>query len=222
MNLRSQASYAKRVFESQGRGVRKPEVLPEGRKRCRRCDEVKDHDEFVKATAAVSGLHSYCKPCLNAAAKESRARYHGSMRNYHLKRRYGLTEAQVEEMLAAQFWVCAICKLEHERYHVDHDHVTGKVRGILCFKCNNALGLFEEDYFRMKAAIEYIGEHLSSGEAGHRVPEAHRDPKGTWDRARVDMEAHREHHVRRLHSIFGVPAQREVNEDRRVTGRGSP
>ena len=125
-------------------------------------------------------------------------------------------------MLDQQGGVCAICNMEHESYHVDHDHVTGRIRGILCFKCNNALGLFQDDPDRLQAALGYLAEMSGVDEHSLLVPEAHRDPKGTWVRRLAELEANREHHVRRLHSIFGVPAQGVGDEDRRLTGRGSP
>ncbi|MDQ1699749.1 MAG: hypothetical protein QOG34_1612, partial [Frankiaceae bacterium] len=57
---------------------------------------------------------------------------------YHLRHRYGLTSADVDAMIEAQGGTCATCDGKPE--HVDHDHATGKVRGVLCFNCNQALG----------------------------------------------------------------------------------
>jgi hypothetical protein len=56
-------------------------------------------------------------------------------------RRYGIGAAEFDELDAQQGGVCAICGRESPE-HVDHDHETGKVRGILCFNCNGGLGQF--------------------------------------------------------------------------------
>ena len=63
-------------------------------------------------------------------------------------------------MIEGQGGVCAICR-SRPAAHVDHDHATGKVRGILCFGCNGGLGQFQDDVDRMTAAIEYVERHRS-------------------------------------------------------------
>src|SRR5688572_9957760 len=68
-----------------------------------------------------------------------------SNRKSYLKRKYGITVEQYDELLAAQGGVCAICTSpprDDISLHVDHDHETGERRGLLCFRCNNALGDF--------------------------------------------------------------------------------
>lgn len=85
-------------------------VVPEGSKWCPRCGEVKLLEEYPQNRSETSGYMSYCKPCFNDAARESRELRHGSARNYHLKHRYGITEADFDRMLAEQNSVCAICK----------------------------------------------------------------------------------------------------------------
>jgi hypothetical protein len=76
-------------------------------------------------------------------------------------RRYGLTPDAREALLAFQGGVCAICGRDpadgfSRRYHIDHDHKTGIVRGILCASCNVALGGFKDDPVRLAAAIRYL------------------------------------------------------------------
>lgn len=58
-------------------------------------------------------------------------------------------------MLAEQGGRCAVCA-ERPAEHVDHDHVTGKVRGLLCFNCNGGLGQFRDDPQILELAIEYL------------------------------------------------------------------
>jgi hypothetical protein len=69
---------------------------------------------------------------------------HGSVRSYHLKRRYGLTEEQVATLLDEQAHFCLIC-LRRRPLRVDHDHASGDFRGLLCFRCNGGLGRFGDD-----------------------------------------------------------------------------
>jgi hypothetical protein len=80
----------------------------------------------------------------------------------HLKRAFGLTVAAYEAILAAQGEACAICKRIQGTgsLHVDHDHATGEIRGLLCFRCNNALGLLGDDADVLQSAIEYLDTDL--------------------------------------------------------------
>jgi hypothetical protein len=76
-------------------------------------------------------------------------------------RAYGITVEQFESMLAKQGGGCAICGQANgpgrgERLHVDHCHSTGRVRGLLCLKCNHGIGNFSDDTSRMRAAIRYL------------------------------------------------------------------
>ncbi|TYC16948.1 hypothetical protein FXF65_09200 [Actinomadura syzygii] len=124
-------------------------------KYCPGCEEIKSIADFGSNRAQKSGIANYCRPCHNKIMAANRARNHGSGRNYLLKLRYGITEKQVEEMIAEQGGVCVIC-LREEPKHVDHDHMTGLVRRILCFKCNGALGQFEDNPERLRLAAEYL------------------------------------------------------------------
>jgi hypothetical protein len=73
---------------------------------------------------------------------------------------YSIDQAAYEAMLSRQRGVCAICGGRNQpptrRLAVDHDHATGKVRGLLCYRCNSAIGLFDEDAERMQRAIDYV------------------------------------------------------------------
>jgi hypothetical protein len=82
-----------------------------------------------------------------------------SDRRSHLKRKYGITLEQYDEMLRAQGGGCGICGQPPSArisLHVDHDHRTGRVRGLLCFKHNNALGDFDDDPDLLRAALRYV------------------------------------------------------------------
>lgn len=82
---------------------------------------------------------------------------------WHLRNRYGLTVEQVEEMAKAQDGRCAICPAVlgdgGAKVCVDHDHLTRKVRGLLCDPCNKALGAFNDSVSSIRAAIAYLEKH---------------------------------------------------------------
>ncbi|GAB2467342.1 hypothetical protein GCM10027265_15800 [Jatrophihabitans fulvus] len=126
-----------------------------GSKWCPECDAVKLLDAFAPNQAQANGVNPYCTPCFNSIKDRNRAKVHGSTRNYHLKQRYGITEADFDDMLAEQGGVCAICR-EAPAAHVDHDHATGRVRGLLCFNCNGALGQFRDRADLMMLAVHYL------------------------------------------------------------------
>jgi hypothetical protein len=73
---------------------------------------------------------------------------------HRLKYRYGITDG-CEQLLAEQGGVCAICGREHALV-VDHNHTTGKVRGMLCQRCNTGLGYFEDAAMLLRKAADYI------------------------------------------------------------------
>jgi len=77
------------------------------------------------------------------------------------RRRYGITRDDYNRMLEEQGDSCAICKTmevgrNHTHFHVDHDHKTGKIRGLLCDLCNRGLGYFKDDPFLLGKAIKYL------------------------------------------------------------------
>ncbi len=85
---------------------------------------------------------------------------------YQLKRKFGITIKQYEDMFKNQKGACAICggveKTKHNitkeirRLSIDHSHKTGKVRGLLCNACNTGLGKFKERYDLLAKAILYL------------------------------------------------------------------
>lgn len=78
------------------------------------------------------------------------------LRRNRIKTRYGLTVEEVEAIKIDQQGLCAICSREPEYWHIDHDHVTNKVRGLLCGSCNMGLGMFKDNTDSLKQAIEYL------------------------------------------------------------------
>jgi hypothetical protein len=122
---------------------------------CASCQTEKLRREFGRNRANSDGLTAYCRPCHNQRGKDTYTRLYGSTRNYHLKHRYGITAEQYDQMLAGQDGLCALC---HERpaEHVDHDHLTNQVRGLLCSCCNQGLGNFRDSAATLRTAIGYL------------------------------------------------------------------
>jgi hypothetical protein len=79
-----------------------------------------------------------------------------------LKTRYGITAEDYDRMMDEQGGACAICKAECRiglRLAVDHDHDTGKVRGLLCTHCNQAIGKLHDDPALIRKAADYLEKH---------------------------------------------------------------
>ena len=147
--------HRERKAAREGRRIRELHRVQLGFKRCPRCEQTLPIAQFGRNRASADGATTYCKPCHNAISKANRERRHGSTREYHLRRRYGIGQAEVDAMLAAQGGLCAACKID-EPQHVDHDHKTGRVRGMLCYLCNQALGNVRDEVQRLKGLIDYL------------------------------------------------------------------
>ena len=139
------------------------ESLASAIKRCPRCNEAKDVSAF---TLRLSGPRAgqpvaWCKTCTAESAREANANdgtlYRRVQWPSKLRTKYGIEPADYFAMLTAQDGGCAICKAKTpsdrhyarrgkaEMFHVDHDHATGRVRGLLCHLCNRALGLIRDN-----------------------------------------------------------------------------
>lgn len=138
--------------------------LETGTRVCRICLDRKPMPEFFW-TGQKRYRSRVCKVCWNSRAQASRAenpdkyRRNGQVRNLRVK--YGLTEKGYNDLLNDQGHRCAICRSPlGVSVHVDHDHETGAVRGILCFVCNTALGKFRDSVEILQAAIAYLTRPL--------------------------------------------------------------
>lgn len=82
-----------------------------------------------------------------------------------LRTRYGITKEDYYRMLSEQDGKCAICfsdkpgSTHHKRFCVDHNKTTGKVRGLLCIKCNTGIGLLQESPENLFSAFNYLEDH---------------------------------------------------------------
>ncbi|HSH23225.1 MAG TPA: endonuclease VII domain-containing protein [Acidimicrobiales bacterium] len=94
------------------------------------------------------------------AAYRASGRKAVSDRKSYLKRKYGISLEHYDALLEQQGGVCAICERpprDDISLHVDHEHGTARIRGLLCFRCNNALGDFDDDHDRLVRAVSYLG-----------------------------------------------------------------
>lgn len=99
---------------------------------------------------------------LNRRSQEKNKEKNKHMRyKWHVKRSYGLTIENINNILSAQHNECAICHTVLNKYEIDHDHSTSIVRGILCRSCNLGLGHFKDNRSHMANAIAYLGEYQS-------------------------------------------------------------
>lgn len=115
----------------------------------------------------------FCEPCYAIIMKRlARAAATGSDRDRYYRRTYGITDQAYGMMLDRQDGLCAICRNTPEtgtRLVVDHDHTTAGIRGLLCQRCNQGLGMFGDDPANLASAIIYLTVankhiHLVGGE----------------------------------------------------------
>lgn len=156
----------KRAKERREKG---PEIVVE-EKHCNKCSLIKPAAEFFKDSHSSDGLMRSCKPCKMGSALNWRAnnkeRYNETQRKYHKKNyeryrlnRYNITPEQWSNMLKQQDGKCKICgdlPPEGKDLVTDHNHKTGIVRGLLCYRCNREIVLLEKDETHILKAVEYI------------------------------------------------------------------
>jgi len=138
-------------------------------KTCPQCKQELPLDQFYNHIGKSGGKTSWCKQCIIKATNERRKDpvqkelWKEYQRKSTLQRRYGITAEEYASMHEAQGGVCLICGLAagggrgaESRLAVDHDHETGKVRGLLCNNCNNGLGRFKDSPELLRKAIDYL------------------------------------------------------------------
>lgn len=114
---------------------------------------------FFVSGSRKSGRHAYCRECARVPVEVSSV--------WRRKRKYGLDKTAHDSLLDAQDGVCGICKQKEWRHrrgralplHVDHDHKTSRVRGLLCTDCNLGLGRFKDSPELLTAAIAYLEKY---------------------------------------------------------------
>jgi hypothetical protein len=130
------------------------------------CMQFKPISEFSKRAASSDGLNRYCKECMSRyyrsqSPSRSKRKKGGASSSReasyrrHLKRKYNMTPEEFEALSVAQGGKCAICSREGKLV-VDHDHESGKVRGLLCKNCNYTV---TGDLNWARAVVRYLEAH---------------------------------------------------------------
>jgi hypothetical protein len=146
-------------------------------KNCRTCNIDKPLDSFSMHPQGIYGRHPRCNSCRGIFAKKYYALNRDKIlarqrlgKNYHRDglKKFGLTPDQYAVMLNSQLGVCDICgaKPTVQRLAVDHDHKTGKIRGLLCRACNLSLGYLRDNVEVLEKAILYLKKHKEDKLAG--------------------------------------------------------
>ena len=129
----------------------------EKERKCRICNIVRDEDFFYK-----NDKTNRCKACEQSRKRaERKTRSHADIdRRKRLKKEYGITLEQFNEMNLAQNGQCAICGLKESMNRknlcIDHCHESGMIRGLLCHACNVGLGHFNDNTKKLYNAIKYL------------------------------------------------------------------
>lgn len=137
-------------------------------KKVRACIECRqefplDAEHFVRR--GKKWFVSRCKPC-------NREYHRVNYKHTYRLRTYGITEEQYQEMLKRQDGKCAICDSPDKKLVIDHDHLTGKVRGLLCNQCNKGIGSLQDKIWVILGAVNYLAKHnkTQSGSMLSRYP----------------------------------------------------
>lgn len=136
-------------------------------KPCSKCQQVRPISDFYVDNNSSDGRTSCCKSCQAPR-----------IRNRHLAKHYGLSIRDFQYLLARQGNRCAICHTDtpggsNNQFHVDHCHKTGVLHGLLCTKCNVALGHMDDDPARLEAAACYLRKSAMAVIEKESHPEFH-------------------------------------------------
>jgi len=132
---------------------------------CTVCNHLKHISEYHNRAIAKDGKAYRCKSCDAIARNKWRVnnidRAKRSDREKLLKNRYNISLKEYETLLEKQNFTCAICGQQDptKSLAVDHDHITGNIRGLLCSSCNRGLGLLGDSVEAIKDVLKYLETH---------------------------------------------------------------
>jgi hypothetical protein len=155
-------------------------VAEDGEKRCPRCGQVQPVTNFLVCLSRKSGRDAYCRSCRREISAEWARANRGKVSQYSRKWKEKnklaarLTRHRIDvdgymALLDEQGGCCAICGTEPAdpySLHVDHDHRTGEVRGLLCVGCNSGLGKLGDTEEGLLRALDYLRKKRNQGAAG--------------------------------------------------------
>lgn len=133
---------------------------------CSKCGEAKAPEEFYKRSDRPRGRQSKCKSCVGNSTMQVREwrtknpELAAANRQRSRVKIYDMSVEEYDALLDSQGHACAICRKTEPggkgRWHIDHNHETGRVRGLLCAMCNVGLGNFYDDIALLGGAIKYL------------------------------------------------------------------
>lgn len=132
-------------------------------KSCTKCGIEKSFDEFPPRKTSKDGFRNECKTCTKEAHKKwsdvNREAVRFKARTRALNYKYGMSHQDIILLLEKQNNQCCICSVDISKgHHVDHNHETGDVRGLLCGPCNRGLGYLKDSPDIVKNAYQYLIE----------------------------------------------------------------
>lgn len=183
---------SKRKYTQKARSIPLADRPPVKRLKCVECLETKRVSAFRIDLAFKSGYSSRCAKCTRSKSRErynatptvrggmkiARDKYrkspHGKLKelDYIFQKKYGISVADYHAMLAAQNGACALCLEvpDNKRLGVDHDHQTGRVRGLLCTKCNSGLERVDSIPDFLERAAAYLKNPIFDQVVSGREP----------------------------------------------------
>ena len=151
---------ARQGHELGGGGAILRELAAHGLQYCPKCAKAVPLAEFHASSVGAPSMP--CKACKRVYNQDNyRARGPEVAQNKHRKRAYGLEPGEYAAMLKSQAGGCACCRtdlaaLPSRQVHVEHEHKTGKIRGITCMRCNIMIGFGRDDPNRLRAVADYL------------------------------------------------------------------
>jgi hypothetical protein len=149
-------------------------MVIDGLKTCSLCRRAQPVSAFHLNRASKDGIHPWCKSCKNSKNAGYYKRWTPEQRLRHrrrlLRHNHGVEMEFVESLYREQGGKCAICqqpglmpfsasgegKMAYEALNLDHDHTTGAIRGLLCFKCNTGIGKLGDSAEMLLRAADYL------------------------------------------------------------------
>lgn len=134
-------------------------ALPVKVKVCSGCGDSKDVSCFHTHRQTRDKLRAKCKECTNKENKQWAEENQDKRKSSHYNRTYGLSYQEIMDMHRRVNNLCEICSDKKELLHVDHSHSSGKVRGLLCMRCNLLLGKIEENSNLFPKLFDYLEKY---------------------------------------------------------------
>jgi len=128
--------------------------------KCCRCCKEKKESSFGNDIRHISGKKSICKNCEKEDNKKRYKNDNGEKQSWNNRMyRYGISQEDFNKMFEKQFGLCSICleKLPDKRkIHIDHNHYTREIRGLLCARCNIIVAVFENNKELIGNVVDYL------------------------------------------------------------------